>query len=141
MDWFVSLIEKLFPPMSAIQTWRTLMAILVMALCLQAAAAMGWVPGMHGYAQIQQVAELKEKIEANAAGYKSSIDKIESTQNVILARILASDIETARSLQCKSIAERNTSAVQGWRVRLDASMYEYRTVSGREYTLRPCDEY
>lgn len=134
-------LSKIFPPMTAMQTWRVTMALFMMLLGIQAAWAIGWIPGLDGFAQTHQVAAIQKTVEENATEYKTSISKIENTQNTILARLIASDIENARSFQCKAIAERNTSGAQGWRVRLDAALYEYRFIAGRDYLLRTCDEY
>jgi hypothetical protein len=141
MDWFVAVFEKLFPPMSALQTWRVMMAIFIMLLSVHALWAIGWIPGLDGFAQTHQIVSIQKEIEDNASEYKSSFNKIEQTQNTILARLIASDIETARGHQCKAIADRNTSGASGWRVRLDAALYEYRFAAGRDYPLRSCDEY
>ena len=141
MDWLISVFEKLLPPMSALQTWRVIMAILVMLLGIQAAWAIGWLPGLDGFAQTGQVTMIQKTIENNSTEYKSSIAKIENTQSMILARLIASDIEMARGAQCKALTERNNAGASGWRVRLDAAMYEYRISAGRDYLLRPCNEY
>lgn len=141
MDWFITLFEKVFPPMSALQTWRTIMACLVLLLCFHAAWAIGWIPGLDGFAQSHQIISMQKTMEDNAEGYKNSIDKIEASQSAILARIIALDIEAARQAQCKSLAEHNSAGAQGWRVRLDAAMYEYRLTAHRDYVVRPCNEY
>lgn len=141
MDFLLSIFEKVLPPMSRVQTWRTVMAVMVLALCVHAAWAIGWIPGLDGFAQSATVVELKTNLERNVEGYKESISKIEETQNSILARLIASDIEFARGAQCNALAEKNVAGASGWRVKLDSALYEYRSITRRDYSVRPCDEY
>jgi hypothetical protein len=117
------------------------MAILVMLLGVHAAWAIGWIPGLDGFAQSHQVVVLEKNLENNAVQYKAGIEDIKKTQEMILTRLIASDVEAARGAQCRALADKNPSGAQGWRVRLDSALYEYRVTAGRDYLLRPCDEY
>ncbi len=82
----VKLVEKMLPPLSPLDTWRTLVAITVMLLCVHAAWAIGWIPGLDGFAQTSSVASIRSTMETNAAGYKQAIVDVQRTQNTILQR-------------------------------------------------------
>lgn len=138
---FVKIVEKILPPMDALQTWRVTIVIGLGLLGIHAAWAIGWIPGLDGFAQTGQVAEIRKAVEETKKSTEDSVAQIQMTQNTILARIIASDVERAREAQCRAISEKNQAGVQGWRVRLDGSLYEYRVTAGRDYVLRPCDEY
>lgn len=138
---FIKVVEKLLPPMSPLQTWRVIVVILLGALGVHAAWAIGWIPGLDGFAQQAQVRHIEDKIEQNRVVYTQSIEEVQATQSSILVRLIAADVERAREAQCKALTERNTGAAQGWRVRLDSSLFEFRVQAGRDYVLRPCDEY
>lgn len=127
--------------MSALQTWRTTVAIIVVALVVNMAIARSWLPGSDGFAQNSTVASIKTTMETNAEQYKLSISSIEKTQNIILVRLIGSDVEQARSAQCAAIKTGNSAAAEGWRARLNASLAEYRFTASQEYALRSCGEY
>lgn len=141
MDWLVTLFEKFFPPMTAIQTWRVMMGLVALFVCFHILWAANFIPGLDGFAQTNQITQIKNDVQTLGEENKKAIAQINQTQNVILARLIASDIEAARASQCRALAERNSSGAQGWRVRLDSALYEYRLTAGRDYNLRPCDEY
>lgn len=141
MDKWLGLFTKIFPPMSPIQTWRTVIAMCVIALIVNMAIARSWIPGTDGFAQNSSVAGIKTTMEQNAATYKQSITDVQHTQTVILLRLIVGDIESARVQQCKALKEHNTGAAEGWRVRLYSAMYEYQQASGQTYALRDCNEY
>lgn len=135
------MIDKILPPGDPMARWRTVMSTVTLGLA--AAIAIGWslVPGLPGFAQTPALDALRHEMEQGQNETKASIARIETTQSVILVRLIASDLESARSNQCKALSEKNTGAAQGWRERLDASLYEYRLSAGRDYPLRPCSEY
>lgn len=135
------MIDKVLPPDTPEGRWRTI--ITLFSIALAAATLVGWglVPGLQGFAQTVTVQSVEHKLEEVQRKTDESIARIEATQSVILVRLIASDLEAARASQCKALEDKNTGAAQGWRTRLDASLYEYRVSSGREYPLRGCGEY
>ena len=92
--------------------------------------AMGILPGLDGFAQSAELAEQDKKIE-----------RVLDTQSEILTRIVAQSIEDARYRQCYILKEGGGDAAEGWARSLTASLEEYRNRTGREYQLRPCNEY
>lgn len=138
---FVKVVTTILPPMSPMQTWRVLVAIGLMMAGVHVAWACGYIPGLAGFAQTAQVEQIKKTVDDGQKKTEQSVEAIKQTQGVILTRLIASDVESARASQCKALAEGNQAAAQGWRVRLDASLYEYRYNAQRDYVLRPCSEY
>lgn len=140
MDLF-KMIDQVVPPMPPNLRWRVLITFMVIMLIANALWAWGWVPGLQGYAQSAQVQELQHQLTTVQSDTKASVDDIKRTQSTILARLIAGDIEAARVQQCRAIKEANRGAAEGWRVRLDGSLYEFRQLMQQAYNLRSCDEY
>lgn len=138
---FVKLVTTILPPMTAMQTWRVLVAIGLMLAGFHVFWAAGMIPGLTGFAQTNQVAEIKRTVEETQKKTDASIASIKDTQSIILVRLIASSIEDARARQCDALKTGNPQGAQGWRARLDSALYEYRVSSGRDYALRGCDEY
>lgn len=140
MDLF-KMIDQVVPTMPASLRWRVLISFMVVLLIANALWAWGLVPGLQGYAQAAQVQTVQQQLTAVQQDTKLAVDDIKRGQSVILARLIAGDIEAARVQQCRSIKEKQPGAAEGWRVRMYASLYEYSQVAGHEYRLRSCDEY
>lgn len=92
--------------------------------------AMGIVPGLDGFARKSDLVQQEQKIESMLG-----------TQEEILRRIVAQSIEDARQRQCHLLAEQQPGAAEGWAQTLLTNLEEYRVMTGREYSLRPCTEY
>lgn len=135
------MIDKVLPPGDPLSRWRTVMSFVTLALVAGVGWGWGLIPGLQGFAQTPTVAAIEAKLAEVQSKTDQSIARIEHTQSVILVRLIASDLEAARANQCEALGNKNTGAAQGWRVRLDASLYEYRLNAGRDYALRPCTEY
>lgn len=114
--------------------WRvgisSITLILTILFCGHVAWAMGAIPGLEGFARDGELTEQGEKI-----------DSILKTQDEILARIVAATIEDSRGRQCEMINLGHNESAEGWSRTLTAALAEYRTKAGRDYQLRPCNEY
>lgn len=135
------MLEKLYSALSAVippgdaspitlARWRLAVAGGFFAMAFHVAWACGWVPGLPGFAEARDLREQQVIVQEVAQG-----------QNLILVRLIAADIETARQRQCQALRENNRAAADGWAVSLNTALREYLTFAGREYVVRPCSEY
>ena len=135
-DLWKFIVSMLLPPLTVDATTRWRLSISFMAMSIivlffgHVAWAMGVIPGLEGFARTSELTQQGEKI-----------DSIIVTQDEILVRIVASTIEDARVRQCTMLNSGQSEGAEGWSRTLTASLSEYRDKTGREYQLRPCNEY
>lgn len=130
------LVSMILPPLTVDATtrWRLSISVITMSIIVlffgHVAWAMGIMPGLDGFAR-----------ESALVAQATKIDNILETQDEILIRIVASTIEDSRDRQCAMLNAGQGEAAEGWARTLTASLAEYRTRAGRDYQLRPCNEY
>lgn len=130
MEELKQLFAMLLPEMTKDQRRALLTSCVIFFFAFHIAWACGWVPGLPGFAKADAVVANSERI--NGLMY---------SQNEIIVRLIAADVENARQNQCKSIKANNEAATLGWGQTLRTALAEYQSRSHRQYPLRSCGEY
>lgn len=130
MEELKSILSAMLPPLDDGQRRSLLTTVLVFFFAFHIAWACGYVPGLDGFARAS-AAEVSNR----------RIDAVMSTQEQILVRLMANDIENAREQQCKAIRAGNQMALEGWGLTLRNVLREYYDRSHQNYALRSCGEY
>lgn len=133
--------KEVLPPMDGVTRWRVIVSISIMLLCGHVAWSCGWIPGVAGLAQAD---EIGPKIDEKLRPIEAKLSAL-TTQTSALSELVKQSLKSQYSEEIrKAITARCNTEDPEERRRINETIERYQQdyvkVAGERYPMPSCED-